>query len=60
VPTGVAVAPKELGFLPRAEVAKRTDLRRWQVMARGGHFLPTEQPQALAAEYRAFFGNVLS
>lgn len=59
VPTGVAVAPKELGFLPRAEVARRTDLRRWQLVPRGGHFLPAEQPEILAAEYRAFFGEVV-
>jgi len=59
VPTGIAVAPKELIFLPRAEVAKRTDLRRWQVLERGGHFLPAEQPALLAAEYRAYFADVL-
>jgi pimeloyl-ACP methyl ester carboxylesterase len=59
VPTGVAVAPKEVAFLPRAEVAKRVDLRRWQVVPRGGHFLPAEQPATLASEYRAFFGEVL-
>ena len=57
--TGIAVAPKELIFLPRAEVAKRTDLRRWQVVERGGHFLPAEQPAILAAEYRAYFADVL-
>jgi pimeloyl-ACP methyl ester carboxylesterase len=59
VPTGVAVAPKEMAFLPRAEVARRTDLRRWQLLPRGGHFLPAEQPELLAAEYRAFFGEVV-
>jgi pimeloyl-ACP methyl ester carboxylesterase len=60
VPTGVALAPKEMGFLPRAEVARRTDLRRWQVLPRGGHFLPSEQPELLADEYRAYFGEVLA
>ena len=59
VPTGVCVAPKEVMFLPRAAVEKRTDLRRWQVLPRGGHFLPSEEPALLAAEYRAFFADVL-
>jgi pimeloyl-ACP methyl ester carboxylesterase len=58
VPTGVAVAPKEMAFLPRAEVARLTDLRRWELLPRGGHFLPAEQPKLLAAEYRAFFADV--
>ncbi len=58
VPTGVALAPKELGFMPRAEVEKRTNLRRWERLPRGGHFLPSEQPELLAAEYRAFFGEL--
>ncbi|HJQ16494.1 MAG TPA: epoxide hydrolase [Allosphingosinicella sp.] len=59
VATGVALGPKEVMFLPRAEVAKRADLRRWQVLPRGGHFLPAEEPELLAAEYRAFFGQLL-
>jgi len=58
VPTGVAIAPKEMGFLPRAEVEKRTDLRRWEILPKGGHFLPSEQPEALAAEYKAYFGEI--
>ena len=59
VPTGVALAPKEVMFLPRAAVARRTNLRRWQLLARGGHFLAAEEPGLLSAEYRAFFGDVL-
>lgn len=30
------------------------DLRRWTVMAKGGHFAAMEQPAALAEELRAF------
>jgi pimeloyl-ACP methyl ester carboxylesterase len=60
VPTGVAVAPKELALLPRALVAARTDLRRWQIMPSGGHFLPSEKPDLLAQEYRTFFRDVLA
>lgn len=59
VPTGVAVARKEIGILPRAVVATRTDLRRWEVLPRGGHFLPAEEPEMLANEYRAYFGTDL-
>jgi len=32
-----------------------TDIRRWTVMPKGGHFAALEQPEALAAEIRAFF-----
>jgi microsomal epoxide hydrolase len=33
-----------------------TDLRRWSVMPKGGHFAALEQPELLASEVRAFFG----
>jgi len=56
VPTAVAVAPKELALLPQAFVADRVNLKRWQLLPRGGHFLPHEEPAQLAAEYAAFFG----
>jgi microsomal epoxide hydrolase len=38
-------------------MAERTysDIRRWTVMAKGGHFAAMEQPEALAEEVRAFF-----
>jgi pimeloyl-ACP methyl ester carboxylesterase len=32
-----------------------TDIRRWTVMPRGGHFAAMEQPDALAQEVREFF-----
>ena len=32
-----------------------TDIRRWNVMAKGGHFAAMEQPGALAEEIFAFF-----
>lgn len=57
VPTGVGVARREVAFLPRALVARHTDLRRWRIIDRGGHFLPAENPDALIDEYRAFFGE---
>jgi microsomal epoxide hydrolase len=32
-----------------------TDIQRWSVMPRGGHFAALEQPAALAHEVREFF-----
>ena len=55
VPTGYAVFPGDLVFLPERVAAARTDLRRWTVMPRGGHFGPAEQPDLMVAELREFF-----
>jgi microsomal epoxide hydrolase len=56
VPTGYAEFPKEILRPPRS-LAERTytDIRRWSVMPRGGHFAALEQPQSLAIEIREFF-----
>jgi pimeloyl-ACP methyl ester carboxylesterase len=56
VPTGYAQFPREILRPPRS-VAERTytDIRRWTVMPRGGHFAALEQPEALANEVREFF-----
>jgi microsomal epoxide hydrolase len=56
VPTGYAEFPREILRPPRS-LAQRTytDIRRWTVMPRGGHFAAMEQPEALAAEVREFF-----
>lgn len=56
VPTGYAEFPKEILRPPRS-VAQRmySDIRRWRVMPKGGHFAALEQPQALAQEIREFF-----
>lgn len=54
VPTGFAVAPRELFLIPRALAAEQTNLTRWTVLPRGGHFLPVEAPELLVEEYRAF------
>jgi pimeloyl-ACP methyl ester carboxylesterase len=35
-----------------------TDVRRWRAATVGGHFLPLEEPELLADELRAFFGEV--
>jgi pimeloyl-ACP methyl ester carboxylesterase len=56
VPTGYAQFPREMLKPPR-RAAERvfTDLRRWSVMPKGGHFAALEQPELLAAEVKAFF-----
>jgi microsomal epoxide hydrolase len=56
VPTGYSEFPREILRAPRS-LAERTytDIRRWTVMSRGGHFAAMEQPEALAAEVQAFF-----
>ena len=59
VPTGYAEFPREILRPPR-ESAERvfTNIRRWSVMPRGGHFAALEQPEALAAEITAFFDGL--
>jgi pimeloyl-ACP methyl ester carboxylesterase len=56
VPVGYCQFPREMLRPPRS-LAERTysDLRRWSVMERGGHFAALEQPEALAREVRDFF-----
>jgi pimeloyl-ACP methyl ester carboxylesterase len=56
VPTGYAEFPREIVRPPRSAAARLfTDIRRWTVMPRGGHFAALEQPELLADEVRAFF-----
>ena len=55
-PTGYAEFPREMLRPPRAVAEKMfTNIQRWTIMPRGGHFAAMEQPQALAEEVRAFF-----
>ena len=42
------------GFVAAAERVF-TDIRRWSVMPKGGHFAALEQPEALVREVREFF-----
>ncbi|HEX5613298.1 MAG TPA: epoxide hydrolase [Burkholderiales bacterium] len=56
VPTGYVAFPKEIVRPPRSIAEKTyTDIRRWTVMEKGGHFAALEQPEALAREIREFF-----
>jgi pimeloyl-ACP methyl ester carboxylesterase len=61
VPTGYAQFPKEILRPPRSLAATTyTNLRRWTVMPRGGHFAALEEPRALGGEIMAFFDGVRS
>jgi pimeloyl-ACP methyl ester carboxylesterase len=56
VPTGYAQFPREIIRPPRSLAARTySDIQRWSVMPRGGHFAALEQPEALANEVREFF-----
>jgi pimeloyl-ACP methyl ester carboxylesterase len=56
VPMGYCEFPKEIVRPPRSLAARTfTDIRRWSVMPAGGHFAAMEEPEALAAEIRAFY-----
>ena len=47
--------PQELVLLPKAVAERNANLVRWTVMDAGGHFAPSEQPQALVDDVRAMF-----
>jgi microsomal epoxide hydrolase len=56
VPMGYAEFPKEILRPPRSVAEKTyTNIKRWSVMPKGGHFAALEQPEALAGEVRDFF-----
>jgi microsomal epoxide hydrolase len=58
-PTGYCQFPREILRPPRSLAARTyTDIRRWTEMEKGGHFAALEQPEALAAEVRAFFRSL--
>ena len=55
VPMGYAAFPHEIVRPPRAWAERVFDVSRWTPMAAGGHFAALEEPEALAADIRAFF-----
>ena len=56
VPTGYLAFPREIVRPPRSLAQKvYTDIRRWTVAARGGHFAALEQPELMAQDIREFF-----
>ncbi len=47
--------PGDLVFVPRKVAERHTNLHRWTVMPRGGHFAAIEEPDLLVDDLRAFF-----
>jgi microsomal epoxide hydrolase len=59
VPMGYAWFSWEILRPPRVIAEKVfSDIRRWSVMPKGGHFAAMEQPVALAKEIALFFQSV--
>jgi pimeloyl-ACP methyl ester carboxylesterase len=60
VPAGFTVSTEPaLAGLPRSIPERAcSDIRHWSEPGRGGHFMPTEEPDLLAAELRQFFGSL--
>jgi len=54
-PTGIAVFPNDLVFVPRRLAETYTNLVRWTVMPRGGHFAAAEEPDLIVDDIRAMF-----
>jgi pimeloyl-ACP methyl ester carboxylesterase len=55
VPTAYASFPREILHPPRAWAERVYNITRWTPMPAGGHFAALEEPEALAADVRAFF-----
>ena len=55
VPTAYASFPCEILHPPRAWAERVYNIQRWTSMPAGGHFAALEEPEALAADVRAFF-----
>ncbi|MBL8378807.1 MAG: epoxide hydrolase [Burkholderiales bacterium] len=58
VPTGYCAFPREILRPPREAAERVFNIRRWSVMARGGHFAALEKPRELVDEMRAFFRDI--
>ena len=54
VPVAVAHFPREIPIPPRSYVERGYNVVRWTEMRQGGHFAGLEEPEALAADIRAF------
>lgn len=55
VPSGFSLFPGDLVHPPRAWLERTTNLVALTEHTRGGHFAPFEEPEAYAADLRAFF-----
>ncbi len=58
-PTAYAEFPKEMLHPPRSLAEPMfTNIRRWTIMPKGGHFAAMEQPDALAEDVRTFYRSL--
>jgi pimeloyl-ACP methyl ester carboxylesterase len=63
VPTAVAVFPHMFvteGEPPREWAERLYEVARWTPMPRGGHFAAAEEPELVARDIVAFFGDLLA
>jgi pimeloyl-ACP methyl ester carboxylesterase len=58
VPTAIAVFPGDLSQPPREWAERSYVVRRYTVMASGGHFAAWEEPDLLADDVAAFFAEL--
>jgi pimeloyl-ACP methyl ester carboxylesterase len=54
-PTGIAVFPNDLVFVPRRLAETYTNLVSWTLMPRGGHFAAAEEPDLIIDDLRSMF-----
>jgi pimeloyl-ACP methyl ester carboxylesterase len=54
-PTAIGVFPRELLIPPRKWAERYFNLQRWTPMTAGGHFAPSEEPEQLVKDIRAFY-----
>jgi pimeloyl-ACP methyl ester carboxylesterase len=55
VPIAYISFPREIIRPPRSVAERVLNIQRWTAADRGGHFAALEQPEAMAADIRAFF-----
>jgi len=59
-PMAFSVFPKDVVHMPRKVLAEHSNLQRYTVMSRGGHFGAAEAPAEQVEEIRAFFLDQLN
>ncbi|MGH7966473.1 MAG: alpha/beta hydrolase, partial [Candidatus Binatia bacterium] len=57
-PTAIGVFPRELLIPPRKWAERYYNLKRWTPMTAGGHFAPSEEPDQLVQDIRAFYRSL--
>lgn len=57
-PTALGIFPRELLIPPRKWAERYFNLKRWTPMTAGGHFAPSEEPEQLVNDIRAFYRSL--